>query len=284
MTPQLLQHAAGPDKGDVTTWHQDISRQRAFDDCITLPARTAKPREQGLTFVLDQGMNLFQLRDFLADAAPYIDLAKLGWGTSRLFQTTRLRAKIRTLRDHAIRVCPGGTLLELAVVHNCVEAFLHEAASLGFNCVEVSDGTIVMSHTTKLHLIRTAKALGLGVVSEVGKKVPFEDKFLKLETRIFQATAELEAGAWKVIIEGRESGSVGVYNATGEVQTDDVDALVQAIGLPNLVFETPQKAQQIWFCKQFGNQVNVGNIAPTDVIPLETLRTGLRADTLKAMH
>ncbi len=110
------------------------------------------------------------------------------------------------------------------------------------------------------------------------------DRNLLMDTRIAQAAAELEAGSWKVIVEGRESGNVGVYAGDGEVQADDVDALVQAIGLDNLIFEAPQKSQQIWFCKQYGNQVNLGNIAPADVIPVETLRTGLRADTLKVFH
>ena len=270
--------------GQITTPSSRSSSEWMFASCIELPPRPSKPREQGLTFVLDKGMSILSLQDFIADTASFIDLVKFGWGTSRLFDVRRLRDKIQVLRDHDIRVCPGGTLLELAVLHNCVPAFLQEVTVLGFNCIEVSDGTIPMSHDTKLSLIGTAKHLGLSVVSEVGKKSPAEDRNLKLETRLSQALAELDAGAWKVIIEGRESGNVGVYADNGAVQEDQVEVLVKRVGLENLIFEAPQKSQQIWFCRQYGNQVNLANIAPADVIPVETLRYGLRADTLKDYH
>ncbi len=256
---------------------------RAYD-FISLPPRTKKPREVGLTSVLDKGMGLVHIRDFLADAAPYIDLIKFGWGTSRLFQAKRLQEKVHVLREHDIRVCPGGTLMELAVAQDCVTEFLREITHLGFNCVEISDGTIAMAHETKLHFIAQARRAGLCVVSEVGKKSPREDDELGLETRIAYAEAELDAGSWKVIIEGRESGTVGVFDATGDVQAHHADRLVHAIGLDHLIFEAPQKSQQTWFFKRYGNQVNVGNIAPADVIPVETLRNGLRADTLKEHH
>ena len=284
MATQTLQHPTNFDGHYAVSSHADTLAQRAFDNCIALPLRMSKPRTQGLTFVLDKGMSELYLRDYLEDVCPYIDLVKLGWGTSRLFDAERLRAKIRILRDHDIRVSPGGTLMELAVVQACVPAFLREVVALGFTCVEISDGTIQMPHTAKRRLIRTARQAGLEVVSEVGKKSPVEDQNLRMDTRIAQAAAELEAGSWKVIVEGRESGNVGVYAGDGTVQEHDVDALVQAIGLDNLIFEAPQKSQQIWFCKQYGNQVNLGNIAPADVIPVETLRTGLRADTLKIFH
>lgn len=182
-------------------------------DFIALPTRATKPRELGLTSVLDKGMGLLQLQDFVIDAGPYVDIIKFGWGTSRLFQAQRLQAKIRLLRQHNIRVCPGGTLLELAVAQNCVLEFLQEIARLGFDCVEISDGTIALAHDHKLHLIQQARQLQLCVVSEVGKKSPREDSELGVEERIAQATAELAAGAWKVIIEGRESGTVGVTTA-----------------------------------------------------------------------
>ncbi len=284
MATLLLQNPSRFDNDHVFASHLGVSGQRAFDNCIDLPSRMSKPRTQGLTFVLDKGMSELYLQDFLNDVGPYIDLFKLGWGTSRLFDTERLRTKIRLLRDHGIRVCPGGTLMELAVVQNCAPAFFQEAVALGFTCVEVSDGTIEMRHDDKLRLIRDARQVGLDVVSEVGKKSPVEDQNLHLDTRIAQAAAELEASAWKVIMEGRESGNVGVYAGDGAVQEDDVETLVQTIGLDNLIFEALQKSQQIWFCKHYGSQVNLGNIAPADVIPVETLRTGLRADTLNVFH
>ena len=284
MSTELLQLPLSANDTHLITPHVDTPFHRAFDGCIELPPRTPKPRTQGLTSVLDKGMSEWVLRDFLEDTAPYIDLVKLGWGTSRLFGVERLRSKIQLLRDANIWVCPGGTLTELAVAQACIPDYLREVVRLGFTCLEVSDGTIEMSHAAKLSLIRAASQTGLKVVSEVGKKSPAEDQALGIETRVAQAAAELEAGAWKVIMEGRESGNVGVYTSDGAIQGDDVDTLVQAIGLEHLIFEAPQKSQQIWFCKQYGGQVNLGNIAPADVIPVETLRTGLRADTLAIYH
>lgn len=249
MATLTSQHPTRFDKTHVVTSDVVPLTPRAFDDCIALPPRMPKPRAQGLTFVLDKGMSELYMQDYLEDVAPYIDLVKLGWGTSRLFRAERLRSKIAMLRNYDIRVSPGGTLMELAVVQDCVPQFLREVAALGFTCVEVSDGTIEMLHADKLRLIRAARQAGLEVVSEVGKKSPAEDHNLQMDTRIAQAAAELEAGSWKVIMEGRESGNVGVYAGDGAVQENDVDALVQAIGLDNLIFEAPQKSQQIWFCK-----------------------------------
>ena len=253
-------------------------------DFISLPVRTKKPREQGLTSVLDKGLGVMQLQDFMADAAPYIDIVKFGWGTSRLFSAERLRAKIRILHDNEIYVCPGGTLLEVAVAQNCATEFFKEIKQLGFTCVEISDGTVAMSHETKLELIRQARKYQLCVLSEIGKKSPCEDSELSVDQRIEQARAELDAGAWKIIIEGRETGTVGVFDAMGDVQSQEVDRIVHATGLQNLIFEAPQKKQQTWFFQHYGNHVNVGNIAPSEVIPVETLRSGLRADTLKEHH
>ena len=256
---------------------------RAYD-FISLPVRTKKPREQGLTSVLDKGLGVMQLQDFMADAAPYVDIVKFGWGTSRLFAAERLRAKIHILHDNGIYVCPGGTLLEVAVAQNCAVEFFKEIKQLGFTCVEISDGTVTMSHAAKLELIRQARKHQLCVLSEIGKKSPREDSELGVDERIAQARAELDAGTWKIIIEGRETGTVGVFDAEGDVQSQEVDQIVHAIGLQNLIFEAPQKKQQTWFFKHYGNHVNVGNIPPSEVIPVETLRSGLRADTLKEHH
>ena len=253
-------------------------------DFISLPVRSKKPREQGLTSVLDKGLGVMQLQDFMADAAPYVDIVKFGWGTSRLFTADRLQAKLHILHDNEINVCPGGTLFEVAVAQNCATEFFKEIKQLGFSCVEISDGTVAMSHETKLGLIREARKHQLCVLSEIGKKSPREDSELGVDERIEQARAEFDAGAWKVIIEGRETGTVGVFDAEGDVQSQEVDQIVHAIGLQNLIFEAPQKKQQTWFFKHYGNHVNVGNIPPSEVIPVETLRSGLRADTLKEHH
>ena len=210
-------------------------------DFIALPVRTKKPREQGLTSVLDKGMGVMQLQDFLADAAPYVDIVKFGWGTSRLFPAERLRAKIGILHDNEIYVCPGGTLLEVAVAQNCATEFFKEIKQLGFSCVEISDGTVAMTQDAKLGLIREARQHQLCVLSEIGKKSPREDSELSVDERIAQARAELDAGAWKIIIEGRETGTVGVFDAEGDVQSQEVDQIVDAIGLQTLIFEAPQK-------------------------------------------
>ena len=205
-------------------------------DFISLPVRSKKPREQGLTSVLDKGLGVMQLQDFMADAAPYVDIFKFGWGTSRLFTAERLQAKLNILHDNEIYVCPGGTLMEVAFAQNCATEFFKEIKQLGFTCVEISDGTVAMSHEAKLGLIREARKHHLCVLSEIGKKSPREDSELSVEERIAQARAE------------------------------------------------PQKKQQTWFFKHYGNHVNVGNIAPSEVIPVETLRNGLRADTLREHH
>ena len=253
-------------------------------DFISLPVRSKKPREQGLTSVLDKGMGVMQLQDFMADAGLYVDIVKFGWGTSRLFTAERLQAKLHILHDNEINVCPGGTLFEVAVAQNCTTEFFKEIKQLGFSCVEISDGTVAMSHDAKLGLIHEARKHQLCVLSEIGKKSPREDSELGVDERIAQARAEMDAGTWKIIIEGRETGTVGVFDAEGDVQSQEVDQIVDAIGLQNLIFEAPQKKQQTWFFKHYGNHVNVGNIPPSEVIPVETLRSGLRADTLKEHH
>lgn len=176
MAALTMQQPMRLDENQVVSSHSGALTQRAFDGCIALPPRMPKLRTQGLTFVLDKGMSELYLQDFLEDVGPYIDLVKLGWGTSGLFDAERLRAKIRILRDHDIRVSPGGTLMELAVVQNCVPDFLQEVVALGFTCVEVSDGTIEMPHGAKLGLIRAVRQVGLEVVSEVGKKSSVEDR------------------------------------------------------------------------------------------------------------
>ena len=250
---------------------------------IPLPVRPAKPRESGVTMVLDKGLSSGAARELIAAAGPYIDLVKLGWGTSRLMSRTVVADKVRAYRTAQIDVCPGGTFLEVAAAHSMEGQFLEEARALGFSCVEVSDGVLELG-TRKLELIRQARELGLRVVSEVGRKSSVEDARLGAEERIALSRRELDAGAWKVIMEGRESGTVGMFDGGGDVRPELIDQIVDALGLGTLIFEAPRRAQQAWFVTHYGSDVNLGNIAPEDAISVETLRTGLRGDTLLARH
>jgi len=251
---------------------------------IALPHRSQKPRTSGITMVLDKNMGINSMKEFLESAGNYVDLVKFGWGTSNIIPPEIVREKIKLLNEHNVLVCPGGTLFEVAYAQNKVDLFLKEAKELGFSSVEISDGIVDIPHDEKLRAIRDAKELGFIVISEVGKKNPITDKRYSLDERINNATKELEAGSYKVIIEARESGSVGVYDNEGEILPEVVEKLVSKLGAENLIFETPLHKQQIWFITNIGNSVNLGNIPPDSCINLETLRRGLRADTLAEYH
>jgi phosphosulfolactate synthase len=240
---------------------------------------TNKPREIGLTAVLDKGLGLRAMHDLIELSGSYIDVVKFGWGTSVLYPPQTLMDKIALVRAAGIAVCPGGTLLELAWANARTEAFFAFAEDVGFTTIEVSDGTYNMPRHVKLALIERAVRLGFRVVSEVGKKNPENDAQLTSVQRVAMVRQELEAGAWKVIVEGRESGTVGIYDAHGAVQGELADALVAALGVTSLVFEAPQKSQQVWLIQRYGAQVNFGNIPPEEVLSLTTLRCGLRSDT-----
>lgn len=242
---------------------------------------TQKPREIGLTAVLDKGLGLRAMHDLVELSGPYIDTVKCGWGTSVLYPPQTLMDKITLLRTAGIAVCPGGTLLEIAWANARTEAFFAFAEEAGFTTIEVSDGTYDMPRRVKLALIAHAARLGFRVVSEVGKKNPEDDVRLTSAQRVALVRQELEAGAWKVIVEGRESGTVGIYDARGVVLGELADALVAAVGVISLVFEAPQKSQQVWLIQRYGAEVNLGNIPPEDVLSVATLRCGLRSDTAR---
>jgi phosphosulfolactate synthase len=248
-------------------------------DFLTLPPRSKKPRDAGLTLVLDKGIGLRQVEDLLASASDYVDLVKLGWGTGYLAQD--LRDKIKLYQGAGIPVYFGGTFLELALVQGRFDDFRALALSLGLSHVEVSTGVIELSVDEKTRYIREL-ARDFVVVSEVGSKSA--QKVLPAYKWIECIQAELDAGAWKVICEGRESGTVGLFHTDGEVKSGVVDEIVSRIDPARLIFEAPQKAQQVWFIQKFGSDVNLGNIATSEVIPLETLRLGLRADTMGDFH
>ena len=244
-------------------------------DFLTLPERSTKPRTSGLTHVLDKGLGLMQVADLMAVAAPLIDIVKLGWGTSYI--TANLAKKVELYQSHDVPVCFGGTLLEVVVRQNRMDEYVRELRNLGITHVEVSDGTIPMLPDDKLALLRRLSR-DFTVLSEVGSKDA--DIVIAPFKWVDSIKRELEAGAWKVITEGRESGTVGVYQSSGQVKEGLIDEIVSSISAENLLFEAPVKSQQAWFVRRFGSNVNLGNIPPDEVISCETLRLGIRSDTL----
>ena len=246
---------------------------------LTLPPRSQKPRETGVSFVLDKGIGLREVEDLIASASDYIDLVKLGWGTGYI--TQNLRDKVALYQQGGIPVYLGGTLLELAILQNRFDEYRELVQSLGLTHVELSTGIIELSTKDKTHYIRELKR-DFVVLSEVGSKSA--QKVLPAYKWIECIQAELDAGAWKVICEGRESGTVGLFHTDGGVKSGVVDEIVNQIDPARLIFEAPQKAQQVWFIQKFGSDVNLGNIASAEVISLETLRLGLRGDTMPDFH
>ncbi len=249
-------------------------------DFLTLPQRSAKPRTKGLTHVLDKSLGPGQIADLVSVAGPYIDIVKLGWGTAYVIDN--LAEKVAAYRDRGIAVRFGGTMLEVVLRQNKLEEYVRAAHTLGIDHVEVSDGTISMDEEDKLALIRRLSGEFGKVLSEVGSK----DASVVIPTQqwVDSIKRELDAGAWKVITEGRESGTVGMFQASGQVKQDLLDEIVREVSVENLLFEAPAKSQQTWFIKKFGPDVNLGNIPPEEVISLETLRLGLRGDTLLTFH
>jgi phosphosulfolactate synthase len=246
---------------------------------LRLPDRSCKPRRRGLTCVIDGGMPLTDVRAVLDSAAASVDVWKLGWGSAYL--DAALDAKLDLLHRHDVVACPGGTLLEVAAYQGRVEECLDWMAASGFEQIEVSDGLGLLGEEAKAALIRRAAA-SFTVLSEVGLKRAGSD--LPPAMWVELACADLEAGAAAVIAEGRESGTVGIWSEDGSARTDVVEALLDGVGADALVFEAPRKDQQAWLVRHVGTDVNVGNVAPRDVLGLEALRLGLRADTMIEVH
>ena len=245
---------------------------------LDLPARTSKPREVGLTHVMDKGLTIGEVQGLFDTAGDYIDIVKLGWGTS--YVTRNLREKLDLYRSLGVPVVCGGTLLEAAEKRGRFDAYRSWLEENRFSCVEVSDGTIAMSRERKAEII-SQLALDFRVLSEVGSK-DAEAMFAPYQW-VAWIKEELAAGAWKVITEARESGTAGIFRGSGEVRSGLIDEIVHEIPQDRLLFEAPQKVQQAWFITHFGPEVNLGNIPSDEVIPLETLRLGLRSDTMDAL-
>jgi phosphosulfolactate synthase len=233
-----------------------------------------EPRSGGLTHVLDKGLGLRAWEDVLETSGLYIDIVKLGWGTA--YVTQNLRQKLEILKEKPVVI--GGTFFEVVYAKGKLDEYKRWLTDLGLTHVEISDGTVEMPREEKLELIADL-ARDFTVLSEVGSKDSEVNYAPYLWVQWIKE--ELEAGAWKVITESRETGTAGIFRPSGEMRTGLIDEIVNEIAVADLVFEAPTKASQAWFVKEFGPTVNLGNIPPDEVIPLETLRLGLRGDTLK---
>ncbi len=239
-----------------------------------LPDRTSKPRQNGIAMVMDKGLSLREAEDFVETAGHLADYIKLGFGTS--VAGKKVREKVKIYQQANIKVYVGGTLFEAFVIRGMFEDYLKYIDQLGLDTVEVSDGSMIMDHDLKCEYIHKL-AKKYTVLSEVGSK---ESGILIAPARwIEMMQKELQAGSLKVIGEARESGNVGIYRPTGKAHVALINKILAKVQADKLLWEAPLKSQQVWFIKQFGANVNLGNIAPAELIPLETLRLGLRGDT-----
>jgi phosphosulfolactate synthase len=224
--------------------------------------------------VMDKGLSLQEVENFLENGSHYTDIIKLGFGTSVF--TNKLQDKINLYKSANIPVYLGGTLFEAYIVRNQFDDYVKLIEKLGITHIEVSDGSLDMNHDVKCNYINTL-AKNFTVLSEVGSKDA--EKIIPPYEWIEQMETELQAGAWKVIGEARESGTVGIFRGTGEVRSGLVAEIIRKIPQADVIWEAPKKEQQVWFIQLYGSNVNLGNIAPNEIIPLETLRMGLRGDS-----
>lgn len=241
-----------------------------------MPSRPAKPRSSGVTHVLDGGLDLVSTQAALDAVAPLIDIWKFGWGTAYLDR--QLDEKLEALRAAGVLSCTGGTLLEIAWVQGKTVGFFEWAVEVGIDCVEVSNGATGLPVAAKRELMAEASERGLIVFSEVGSKDP--DAIVDACEWVDEIVGDLAAGASWVVAEGRESGTVGMYDASGAVRDDLVDAIDAEVDADRVIYEAPHRHQQAALLRRLGPSVNLGNIATSDVLGVETLRAGLRTDTI----
>ncbi|HWW89805.1 MAG TPA: phosphosulfolactate synthase [Solirubrobacteraceae bacterium] len=241
-----------------------------------MPARSAKPRAQGITHVIDRGLSVAEVDGLLEVAGEIVDVVKLGWGTALV--SSNLKPKLERYSAHGVPVVLGGTLTELAIRQGRVDGLVAWLRELGLRHVEISDGTIAIDPAVKRGLIQRLSGEFI-VLAEVGSKDA--DFIMAPYVWVEQIEADLDAGAWKVIAEARESGTAGIYRADGEVRTGLIDEIAHAIDPGRMIFEAPLREQQVWLLRRFGTECNLGNIAADDVLSLETLRLGLRSDTVE---
>lgn len=260
-------------KEDLKAWAE------IFD--FPLPGRCPKPRHLGQTMVIDKGLGLSETSDLLDLAADYIDYIKLGFGTSAFYSTKLLQDKIKLVKSYGVDIYPGGTFFEVALLQGNFDAYLQKAQELGFETIEISDGTINISDEVRAKVVKRAHQCGFKVITEVGKKDP---KNNPSNSQIAcYVNMDLANGAYKVIVEGRESGKgIGVFDNSGSVKHDELEEIIKGVNDPqNIIWEAPLKNQQETLIKRFGTNVNLGNIQPNEILALESLRVGLRADTLQ---
>ena len=244
------------------------------------PYRVEKPRKNGITMMLDKGMGLRVLEDLMEVSGEYIDFAKFGWGTSALHDRELIQNKAEMYLSYDVNPYPGGTLFELAYMKNKFSEFLDEADKLGFTAIEISDGSTIISHEERRNIISETKDRGFIVISEVGKKNPQDDCKLDTDDRVKLINSDINAGSDKILIEAREGGKgIGIYDECGNIKEDELEILAKT-NMEKIIWEAPLKNQQTDLILKFGPNVNLGNIAPEEVTSLETLRRGLRGDTL----
>jgi phosphosulfolactate synthase len=239
-----------------------------------IPNRTKKTRDIGLTMVMDKGLSVREAEDLIYSSSDYIDIIKLGFGTAII--SKNIKKKIQLYQKNNIKVHVGGTLFEAFIIRNMFDDYIKFVEELNLNTIEVSDGSIDLNHKIKCEYISNLSKK-FTVFSEVGYKksnrILAPSKWIKLMKQ------ELDAGSWKVIAEARESGTVGVFRKDGEIRSDLIEEILSKIPNEKILWEAPKKDQQVWFIKLMGANVNLGNIDPKSVIPLECLRLGLRGDT-----
>ncbi len=239
-----------------------------------MPDRSEKDRETGLTMVMDKGLSCNEVENFIESSSEYTDIVKLGFGTSLI--TNKLKEKIKLYKKANINIYTGGTLFEVFAIRNMFDDYLRFIEKYDLAYAEVSDGSMYMPHEQKLEYIRKLSE-HVTVLSEVGSKQ--KEVIIPPDRWIGMMKSELEAGSWKVIAEARESGTTGIYHSDGTADGDLIDNISHHVDPNNIMWEAPLKSQQVYFIKLFGCNVNLGNIACNEVLPLETLRLGLRGDT-----
>lgn len=248
---------------------------------LALPERSGKPRRTGISNMVDNGYGLAELRDKLELCHPYVDIVKLGWASAYI--TTTLGEKVALFRKHDIRTCPGGMMFELCYWQGKIEAYADFLRTHGIDMVEVSNGSLPIPEAEKRRMIEWFAKAGFTVLAEVGSKDVNAVSPPEVWTECLRA--DLEHGAWKVITEGRADASAGIYTSDGNLRTDIMDAILASdVDNDLLVFEAPHKRQMTWFIKTLGANVNLGNVPLGEFLNLETLRLGLRGDTVGHFH
>jgi phosphosulfolactate synthase len=257
--------------------------KKSFEGVFEIPVkgRTKKPRETGLTMIIDKGLGPVSTKDLLDMAGDYIDMMKFTFGTSAFYDMDITKKKVELLNSYDVWTMPGGTFMEVALWQKQYPAYLKRCKEIGFNAIEISDGTIEIDLETRKDCIKRAVDMGFRVLTEVGKKDPSEKVANALMHK--EIASDLEAGAYAVIVEAREAGKgVGIYDSSGNVKEDEIDNIIAGVDdITKLEWEAPIKNQQQNLILRFGCNVSLGNVPPDDILALEALRDGLRGDTLK---